>query len=287
MQVAEAIHKYGRSLDIRVLPIYGGQSISQQLRALQRGVDVVVATPGRALDLVGRGNLRFDAVETVVLDEADEMLDMGFADELEALLAAVPVTRQTALFSATMAQRILGIAKRHLQDPVRVTIAPEKTVPGEAPRVRERAYVVQRRHKAAALARVLDMENDAPVIVFCRTRIEVDELTQTLGARGYGAEALHGGLSQEQRDRVLRRFREGDSDVLVATDVAARGLDIERVSHVVNFDVPSSVDAYVHRIGRTGRAKRASCGTSKTTPSARSRSNRSRRFTTCASGGSN
>jgi ATP-dependent RNA helicase DeaD len=253
MQVAEAVHKYGRPLDVRVLPVYGGQSIVQQLRALQRGVDVVVATPGRALDLVGRGKLRFDAVETVVLDEADEMLDMGFADELEALLAAVPVTRQTALFSATMAQRILGIAKRHLQDPVRVTIAPEKVVPGEAPRVRERAYVVQRRHKAAALARVLDMENDAAVIVFCRTRIEVDELTQTLGARGYGAEALHGGLSQEQRDRVLRRFRDGDSDVLVATDVAARGLDIERVSHVVNFDVPSSVDAYVHRIGRAGR----------------------------------
>jgi ATP-dependent RNA helicase DeaD len=181
---------------------------------------------------------------------------MGFADELEALLAAVPTTRQTALFSATMAPRILGIAKRHLQDPVRVTIAREVVAPGEAPRVRELAYIVQRRHKAAALARVLDMEDDAAAIVFCRTRIEVDELTQTLGARGYGAEALHGGLSQEQRDRVLRRFRDGESDVLVATDVAARGLDIDRVSHVVNFDVPSSPDAYVHRIGRTGRAGR-------------------------------
>jgi len=256
MQVAEAVHKYGRPLDVRVLPVYGGQSIVQQLRALQRGVDVVVATPGRALDLAGRGKLRLDAVETVVLDEADEMLDMGFADELEALLAELPAVRQTALFSATMAQRILGIAKRHLNDPVRVTIAHEKTAPGEAPRVRERAYVVQRRHKAAALARVLDMEDEAAAIVFCRTRIEVDELTQTLGARGYGAEALHGGLSQEQRDRVLRRFRDGESDILVATDVAARGLDIERVSHVINFDVPPSADAYVHRIGRTGRAGR-------------------------------
>ncbi len=256
MQVAEAVHKYGRALDVRVLPIYGGQSMSQQLRALQRGVDVVVATPGRALDHVRRGTLKFDAVETVVLDEADEMLDMGFADELEAILAAVPTQRQTALFSATMARRILEIAKRHLNDPVRVTIARETVAAGEAPRVREVAYIVQRRQKAAALARVLDMEEEAATIVFCRTRVEVDELTQTLGARGYSAEALHGGLSQEQRDRVLRRFRDGASDMLVATDVAARGLDIDRVTHVVNFDVPSSPDAYVHRVGRTGRAGR-------------------------------
>ncbi|GAC1527530.1 MAG: DEAD/DEAH box helicase [Vulcanimicrobiaceae bacterium] len=256
MQVAEAVHTYGRPLDIRVLPIYGGQSMHQQLRALQRGVDVVVATPGRALDHVRRGTLAFEDVKTVVLDEADEMLDMGFADELDAILAAVPVRRQTALFSATMARRILEIAKRHLNDPVRVTIVREALAAGEAPRVREVAYVVQRRHKAAALARVLDMEDDASAIVFCRTRIEVDELTQTLGARGYGAEALHGGLSQDQRDRVLRRFRDKTSDILVATDVAARGLDIDHVSHVVNFDVPSSPDAYVHRIGRTGRAGR-------------------------------
>jgi len=256
MQVAEAVHTYGRPLDIRVLPTYGGQSMHQQLRALQRGVDVVVATPGRALDHVRRGTLSFEHVQTVVLDEADEMLDMGFADELEAILAAVPAQRQTALFSATMARRILAIAKRHLSDPVRVTIARETLAAGEAPRVREVAYIVQRRHKAAALARVLDMENDASAIVFCRTRVEVDELTQTLGARGYGAEALHGGLSQEQRDRVLRRFRDKTSDILVATDVAARGLDIDHVSHVVNFDVPSSPDAYVHRIGRTGRAGR-------------------------------
>jgi ATP-dependent RNA helicase DeaD len=239
-----------------VLPVYGGQSISQQLRALQRGVDVVVATPGRALDHVGRGTLKFDAIETVVLDEADEMLDMGFADELDAILAALPKQRQTALFSATMAPRILQIAKRHLHDPVRVTIARETVAPGEAPRVREIAYVVQRRHKAAALARVMDMEDSASAIVFCRTRLEVDELTQTLGARGYSAEALHGGLSQDQRDRVLKRFREGQSDMLVATDVAARGLDIDHVTHVVNYDVPSSPDAYVHRIGRTGRAGR-------------------------------
>src|SRR3569833_925457 len=256
MQVAEAVHKYGRQLGIRVLPIYGGQAMQQQLRALKRGVDVVVATPGRALDHIGRKTLRLDAVRTVVLDEADEMLDMGFAEDLEAILAELPETRQTALFSATMAAPIRAIASRHLRDPKLGSIARERVAPGETPRVREVAYIVQRRHKVAALARVLDMEAPTSVIVFCRTRTEVDELTETLGGRGYRAEALHGGLSQEQRDRVMRRFRDGASELFVATDVAARGLDIEHVSHVVNFDVPSSPDAYVHRIGRTGRAGR-------------------------------
>jgi len=256
MQVAEAVHKYARGSGLRVVPIYGGQSIVQQLRALERGVDVVVATPGRALDHLKRGSLRLDAVQMVILDEADEMLDMGFADELEAILERTPAERQTALFSATMAKRILEIAKRHLRKPVHVKISQEKLAAGETARVREIAYIVQRRNNAAALARVLDMEGPTSTIVFCRTRIEVDELTETLGSRGYSAEALHGGLSQEQRDRVLRRFRDGASEILVATDVAARGLDIDHVSHVVNFDVPSSPDAYVHRIGRTGRAGR-------------------------------
>jgi ATP-dependent RNA helicase DeaD len=256
MQVAEAVHKYGRPLGVRVLPIYGGQAMSQQLRALKRGVDVVVATRGRALDHIRRGTLALDAVQVLVLDEADEMLDMGFADDLEAILAAVPSDRQTALFSATMAHAIRAIASRHLREPVRITIAREHLAHGETPRVREVAYIVQRRHKVAALARVLDMEAPTSIIVFCRTRTEVDELTETLGGRGYRAEALHGGLSQEQRDRVMRRFRDGASDLLVATDVAARGLDIEHVSHVVNFDVPQSPDAYIHRIGRTGRAGR-------------------------------
>ena len=256
MQVAEAVHRYGRQLGVRVLPIYGGQAIQQQLRALKRGIDVVVATPGRALDHIRRRTLRLDAVSMVVLDEADEMLDMGFAEDLEAILESLPEERQTALFSATMAAPIRAIASRHLSDPILVTIAREVAAPGEAPRVREVAFVVQRRHKVAALARVLDMEAPTSAIVFCRTRTEVDELTETLGGRGYRAEALHGGLSQEQRDRVMRRFRDGASELLVATDVAARGLDIEHVSHVVNFDVPSSPDAYVHRIGRTGRAGR-------------------------------
>jgi ATP-dependent RNA helicase DeaD len=256
MQVAEAVHKYGRLLGTSVLPVYGGQSIMQQLRALRRGVDVVVATPGRALDLIRRGTLTLGAVEFLVLDEADEMLDMGFADELEAIVAAVPAERQTALFSATMAVRIKTIAKRYTRDAVYVTIASEPSSVGKGFRVREVAYVVGRAHKAAALGRVIDMESPTSAIVFCRTRTEVDELTETLSARGYQAEAIHGGLSQEQRDRVLRRFREGTSELLVATDVAARGLDIDHLSHVFNFDVPSSPDAYVHRIGRTGRAGR-------------------------------
>jgi ATP-dependent RNA helicase DeaD len=256
MQVAQAVHKYGRLLETSVLPVYGGQSMQLQLRALRRGVDVVVATPGRALDHIRRATLDLSGVEVLVLDEADEMLDMGFADELDAILAAVPKDRQTALFSATMAPRIRAITKKHLKDPVHVTIANETAAPGKKPRIREVAYLVQRAHKAAALARVIDMEAPTSAIVFCRTRTEVDELTETLGARGYSAEAIHGGLSQEQRDRVLRRFRDGTSEVLVATDVAARGLDIEHISHVVNFDVPSSPDAYVHRIGRTARAGR-------------------------------
>lgn len=256
MQVAEAVHKYGKAFGARVLPIYGGQSIHQQLTVLRRGVDVVVATPGRALDHIRRNTLDLSQVRTVVLDEADEMLDMGFAEDLDAILEATPKQRQTALFSATIAPRIKSIARRHLKDPVNVRIAGERAVAGTIPRVRQVAYMVQRQQKPAALGRVLDIENPTSAIVFCRTRTEVDELTETLNGRGYRAEAIHGGLSQEQRDRVMRRFREGGVELLVATDVAARGLDIGHLSHVVNFDVPSSPDAYVHRIGRTGRAGR-------------------------------
>ena len=256
MQVAEAVHRYGKGLQTCVLPVYGGQSIQQQLRSLRRGVDVIVATPGRALDHIRRGSLTLEHVQVVVLDEADEMLDMGFADDLDEILEALPTERQTALFSATMPLRIAEIAERHLRSPVRVRIAREAVTPGTAPRVRQVAYIVPRQYKVAALGRVLDMESPASAIVFCRTRTEVDELSETLIGRGYSAEALHGGLSQEQRDRVMSRFREGTTELLVATDVAARGLDIEHLSHVFNYDVPSAPDAYVHRIGRTGRAGR-------------------------------
>src|SRR3954464_10475649 len=256
MQVAEAVHKYGKAMGVVALPIYGGASMETQIRVLKRGVDVVVATPGRALDHIRRKTLRLEGVRTVILDEADEMLDMGFAEDLEAILDAMPTERQTALFSATLPPRIADIANKHLKDPVRVRIDREVAAPGSAPRVRQVAYIVSRAHKMATLGRVLDVENPTSAIVFCRTRTEVDEVTETLNGRGYRAEALHGGLSQEQRDRVMKKFRANTTDLLVATDVAARGLDVQHVSHVVNYDVPSAAEAYVHRIGRTGRAGR-------------------------------
>ena len=257
VQVSEAVHRYGRNLGARVLPIYGGQPIVRQLRALQQGVDVVVATPGRALDHIGRGTLRLGDLKLIVLDEADEMLDMGFADEIETILAETPRSRQTVLFSATLPERIDAIVRRHLRDPVRIEIRDDVTgEAGDGPLVRQSAYVVQRAHKAAVLGRVLDVEAPAAALVFCRTRDEVDNLTETLNGRGYRAEALHGGMNQEQRDRVMSRLRAGTADLLIATDVAARGLDIEQLTHVVNYDVPSSADSYLHRIGRVGRAGR-------------------------------
>ncbi|SEU27390.1 ATP-dependent RNA helicase DeaD [Myxococcus fulvus] len=256
MQVSEAIHRYGQKLGATVLPLYGGQVIGQQLRVLKRGVDVVVATPGRALDHLRRGTLQLDNVRTVVLDEADEMLDMGFADDLEAILSGTPEDRQTALFSATLPPRIASIAERHLRQPVRVRIAKEKVEPGELPRIRQTAYIVPRAFKIAALGRLLDVESPTAAIIFCRTRTEVDDLTVSLNGRGWRAHALHGGMTQEQRDRVIKQLKSHGTDLLVATDVAARGLDIPRLSHVVNFDVPNAPEAYVHRIGRTGRAGR-------------------------------
>ena len=256
MQVGEAVHKYGNGLGMRAVPVYGGQDIRRQLRALERGADVVIATPGRALDHIRRNTLKLGNIRSVVLDEADEMLDMGFAEDLEAILSAAPTTRQTALFSATLAPRIRALAERHLNHPVRVSIPGERSEAGALPRVRQTAYIVSRAHKIAALGRLLDVEAPTLAFVFCRTRTEVDELTETLNGRGYRSEALHGGMSQDQRDRVMRRVRANATDLLIATDVAARGLDVEHVSHVVNYDVPSAPDAYVHRIGRTGRAGR-------------------------------
>jgi ATP-dependent RNA helicase DeaD len=256
MQVAEALHRYGRPLGTGVLSIYGGAAFDQQIRGLRRGVHAVVATPGRALDHLRRGTLVLADLQALVLDEADEMLDMGFADEIDLILDAAPAERQTALFSATMPPRIGKIAERRLRDPVRVSIARAGGTAGTSPKVRQTAYIVPRSHKLTALGRILDLEAPTLGVVFCRTRTEVDTLTETLSGRGYGAEALHGGMTQEQRDRVMKRVRSGAVDLLIATDVAARGLDIEHLSHVINFDVPSSPGAYVHRIGRTGRAGR-------------------------------
>ncbi|MDH4188153.1 MAG: DEAD/DEAH box helicase [Nitrospira sp.] len=256
MQVGEAVTRYGKELKITVLPVYGGQAIGPQLHALKRGVDVIVATPGRALDHIRRKTLQLKTIQMVVLDEADEMLDMGFADDLDAILEQVPKERQTALFSATMPPRIASIAKRHLREPVEIKIAKEPLKAGATPRVHQTAYIVTRPHKVAALARILDVAAPKSALVFCRTRIEVDELTAMLTGRGHKAEAIHGGMNQAQRDRVMASFRSGQTELLVATDVAARGLDIPSVSHVVNYDLPTSSEVYVHRIGRTGRAGR-------------------------------
>lgn len=256
IQVSEAVHRYGKEQGVGILAVYGGAAIRPQLIALKRGVDVVVATPGRALDHIRRKTLKLEDLQIVVLDEADEMLNMGFAEDLDAILQQTPKARQTALFSATMPPRIASIAKRHLQNPADIHIVKEPVKAGADPLVNQTGYLVNRKHKVAALVRILDMNSPKSTLVFCRTRLEVDELISTLNGRGYRSEGLHGGLNQAQRDRVMASFRSGKTDLLVATDVAARGLDISHVSHVMNYDVPSSPEAYVHRIGRTGRAGR-------------------------------
>lgn len=256
IQVAGAVQRYGTELRTTVLALYGGQAIGPQIQALRRGIDVIVATPGRALDHLRRQTLKLGEVRMVVLDEADEMLDMGFAEDLEAILEQTPATKQTALFSATMPPRIQAIAHRHLRHPIEITIAKEPVKAGTAPKVQQTAYIVARPHRGAALARIIDMQGPKSALVFCRTRLEVDEVTLMLNNKGHRAEAIHGGMSQVQRDRVMQAFRAGRTELLVATDVAARGLDIPQVSHVINYDLPSSAEVYVHRIGRTGRAGR-------------------------------
>ncbi len=256
LQVSEAVTRYGAGLGARVLTVYGGAPAGPQWKGLQQGVDVVVATPGRAIDLMNRGALKLDQLEIVVLDEADEMLDMGFVEDIETLLDATPDTRQAVLFSATMPRRIEALAQKYLREPVTVRIRREEVPEGEAPKVRQTAYLVPRSHTTAALGRVLEAERPTAAIVFCRTRLDVDAVTETLTGRGLRAEALHGGMDQEHRTRVVERLRSGRTELLVATDVAARGLDIDLLTHVVNHDVPQSSEAYVHRIGRVGRAGR-------------------------------
>lgn len=256
IQVSEAINSFGKDSNIVVLPVYGGQEYSRQIRALNRGVHIVVATPGRALDHIKRGTLDLSDIQAVVLDEADEMLDMGFADELDAIFEALPAERQTALFSATLPARISKIAENHLHDACHILIPKEQVPEGEQPKVKQTAYIVGKNHKTAALGRILDIESPKLAIVFARTRNEVDELAESLRGRGYSVEPLHGGLDQAQRDRVMKRARAEQVDVIVATDVAARGIDIDHLSHVINFGIPSSAETYIHRIGRTGRAGR-------------------------------
>ncbi len=251
MQVAQTIHRLGKYLDARVLAVYGGQPIERQLRALRHPVDVVVGTPGRIMDHLRRETLRLDLVRVVILDEADEMLNMGFIEDVEWILDRTPRERQTGLFSATIPDRIADLARRYLREPVRLAIEPERVT---APRISQVFYEVAPRAKVDALARILDLETPASAIIFCRTKSGVDELAHALQALGYSAEAIHGDMSQVQRDRVMERFRSGRAELLIATDLAARGLDIPAVSHVINYDIPSDPESYVHRIGRTGRA---------------------------------
>lgn len=255
LQVSESFVNLGQDSGLETCPIYGGQDYSRQIRLLKRGVHVVVATPGRALDHLHRGTLDLSHVQFFVMDEADEMLDMGFAEELEELTAALPETHQTALFSATLPERILEIANKHLKNPKHIVI--EKNTTEEVPRVPQVAYVVARPHRLAALARILEVEEAELAICFARTRVEVDEVTEAMRARGFSVEALHGGLDQASRDRVMKRAKNGSIELIVATDVAARGIDLENLTHVVNLGLPASPETYVHRIGRTGRAGRS------------------------------
>ncbi len=253
VQVAEAFHSYSKYQQITTLPVYGGQPIERQLHALRRGVQIVVGTPGRVFDHIRRGTLKLDHLHTVALDEADEMLDMGFIEDIQAILKEIPADHQTVLFSATMPNEITKLANRYMREPQRITIKDEKMT---VPQIRQIYYEVGRRDKFEVLMRVLDFESPSSAIIFCRTKLEVDSLGERLTARAYPAETLHGDLNQTQRDRVMGRFRNEQVELLIATDVAARGLDIEHVSHVLNYDIPLDPDSYVHRIGRTGRAGR-------------------------------
>jgi ATP-dependent RNA helicase DeaD len=269
MQVNTAASRYGEGIGVRTLAVYGGAPIGPQLGALRKGVDIVVATPGRAIDLINRGGLKLDELEVAVLDEADEMLDMGFVEDIETILDATPDTRQVVLFSATIPRRIEKLAQNYLREPVTVRIKREEVVEGTAPQVRQNAYLVPRTHTTAALGRVLELERPRSAIVFCRTRADVDAVTEALTGRGLRAEALHGGMDQEHRVRVVARLRSGRTELLVATDVAARGLDIDLLTHVVNHDVPQTAEAYVHRIGRVGRAGREGVAITLVPPSKR------------------
>lgn len=255
IQVAEAFQRYASGIKgFHVLPIYGGQAYGPQLAGLRRGADVVVGTPGRVIDHLNKGTLNLSQLSTLVLDEADEMLRMGFIDDVEAVLAKMPSDCQIALFSATMPPAIRRIAERYLKDPEHVTIKSSTTT---AATIHQRYWLVSGLHKLDALTRILEVEEFDGMIVFARTRIATEELAQRLNARGFSAAALNGDVPQQQREQYVERLKNGEIDILVATDVAARGLDVERISHVVNYDIPYDTEAYVHRIGRTGRAGRS------------------------------
>jgi len=254
LQVAEAMQAYARHLEgFHILPIYGGQGMGSQLRQLERGVQVVVGTPGRIMDHLRRKTLKLDGINAVVLDEADEMLKMGFIDDVSAILDYTPSTRQIALFSATMPSAIRAVAQKHLREPVEIAIR-EKTATVSS--VTQRYWQVTGVHKLDALTRILEVEDFDAMLVFVRTKTATVELAEKLEARGYASAPLNGDMNQQMREKTVERLKNGTIDIAIATDVAARGLDVERISHVVNYDVPYDTEAYIHRIGRTGRAGR-------------------------------
>ncbi|QNA90246.1 DEAD/DEAH box helicase [Massilia sp. Dwa41.01b] len=255
IQVAEAFQSYAAHMkNFAVLPIYGGQSYGPQLQALRRGVQIIVGTPGRVIDHMEKGSLDLSQLKTLVLDEADEMLRMGFIDDVEAILKRIPEERQIALFSATMPSAIARIAKTYLRNPAEVTVA-AKT--GTADNITQRYWLVSGMQKLEALTRILEAEPFDGMIIFARTKLGTEELATKLQARGFAATAINGDMAQVQRERTIEQLKNGKIDILVATDVAARGLDVERISHVINYDVPSDPESYTHRIGRTGRAGRS------------------------------
>ena len=249
IQVAEEITKIGRTKRIKVLPVYGGQPIDRQIRSLKSGVQIVIGTPGRLLDHLRRETIKLDHIKFLVVDEADELLDMGFIADMEEIMRTLPPARQTMLFSATMPKPILTLTRKFMKSPKVIAIHKEVVT---APTIDQ--YYYETRDKVDGLCRVLDTEENCKMIVFCRTKKGVDDLVMAIGMRGYQAEGLHGDLNQNQRDKVMKKFRDNKIDILVATDVAARGLDIDNITHVVNFDIPQDPESYVHRIGRTGRA---------------------------------
>ncbi|MCL6443741.1 MAG: DEAD/DEAH box helicase [Alicyclobacillus sp.] len=263
IQVAGEFRKIAKYKRVRTLPIYGGQSIGHQIRGLQQGVQIVIGTPGRVLDHIRRGTLKLNNLRTLVLDEADEMLDMGFIEDIESIIRETPDERQTLLFSATFPSEVKRLATRYMRSPEHVTVnRGEVTVP----LTEQVYYTVLERNKLESLCRIIDSEEITLGIIFCRTKRGVDELVEALLARGYLVDGLHGDLSQAQRDRVMKRFRTNDIELLVATDVAARGIDVDNVTHVVNYDIPQDPESYVHRIGRTGRAGKKGLAITLVTP---------------------
>ena len=264
LQVCEAFERYAAHVKgVHVLPVYGGQGYGVQLSALRRGVHIVVGTPGRIMDHLDRGTLDLTELRYLVLDEADEMLNMGFAEDVETILKDTPETKQVALFSATMPQQIRRMSKRYLHDPAEITV---KNKTQTATNITQRYVIVSYPQKVDALTRILEVENFEGMIVFVRTKNETETLAEKLRARGFSAAAINGDVAQAQRERTINQLRDGKLDILVATDVAARGLDVERISHVVNYDIPTDPESYVHRIGRTGRAGRSGEAISFVTP---------------------